>query len=395
MARQSLGLVLQHIRTLVGGTAGLVSSDGKLLERFVMLRDEAAFAALVEEYGPMVLRVCRAVLRDGHEAEDASQATFLVLARRAGSLDCRRPLGGWLHAVAARIAAKARANVAKRRRHEREAMNLLRGEPAKTSDPEQQALLHEELQRLPDKYRVPLVLCYLQGKTHEQAARELGRPVGSMSWYLGQGVELLRKRLIRRGMTVAMSVLVTMLVGPASGAMPAALLESTVRAAVLIAGGKTVGDAAVSATAASLARGACLGLAMTRLKIAAVVALAICVVSAGVAGMLLQGKPAAPPANREAQASNWMPSGPDPDPLPPGAIARLGSTRLRPGNPISSVAFSPDGKTLVSGNWGASIHFWDVATGKELRRIAQDQRGLRSIWQPMAGSLLRQGATTR
>src|SRR5437870_7115319 len=211
----------------------------------------------------MVLRVCGAVLRDEHEAEDASQATFLVLARQAGALDCRRPLGGWLHAVAARIAAKARANAAKRRRQERAAMNLLREEPANTSEPEQQVLLHEELKRLPDKYRVPLVLCYLQGKTHEQAARELGRPVGSMSWYLGQGVELLRKRLICRGMTVAPLVLVAMLVGSASGAMPAALLESTVRAALLIARGTAAGEAAVSTTAASLAQGACLGMVMT------------------------------------------------------------------------------------------------------------------------------------
>src|SRR5207244_7960976 len=121
------------------------------------------------------------------------------------------------------------------------------------------------------------------------------------------------------------------------------------------------------------ARVAWLGMVMTRMKVAAVVALAICVVSAGVAGMLFQGKAVAPPVNREAQASNWIPSGPDPDPLPAGAIARLGSTRLRPGRPISSVAFSPDGRRLVSGNRGASIHFWEASTGKELRRIATKQ----------------------
>src|SRR5260370_12089248 len=155
-------------------------ADGQLLQRYVAARDETAFAALVERYGALVLGVCERVLQHSHDAEDAFQATFLVLARRAATLDGRGSLGNWLYAVAYRTAIKARQSAARRRARELQVLNMstvLSSEEEEWSD--LRPLLDEELNQLPVKYRAPLVLCYLEGKTQAQAARELGWPTGS------------------------------------------------------------------------------------------------------------------------------------------------------------------------------------------------------------------------
>ncbi len=188
------------------------ATDCHLLERFVTLRDEAAFATLARRHAALVLGVCRRVLRDEHAAEDVVQATFLVLARKAVVIPWRQSVGGWLAAVAHRLALNARAAAARRGCRERSAGILLHGneefvEPALLdADPlrhaarqELRGVLHEELSRLPEKYRAPVVLCYLEGKTNEQAARELGWPTGSMSRRLERARKLLRERLTRRG----------------------------------------------------------------------------------------------------------------------------------------------------------------------------------------------------
>jgi RNA polymerase sigma factor (sigma-70 family) len=179
------------------------SSDAGLLARFVAARDEAAFGELVLRHGPMVLGVCRRILRNPHDVEDAFQATFLVLTRKAAKLDRQRPLGSWLYTVARNLALDHRASAARRRAQEEAAAVAtieLRDEPAwrEVGD-----VLDAELGRLPEKYRAPLVLCHLQGMTHEAAARELGCPAGSMAKRLSRGQELLRARLAGRGVTLS------------------------------------------------------------------------------------------------------------------------------------------------------------------------------------------------
>jgi RNA polymerase sigma factor (sigma-70 family) len=175
--------------------------DGSLLQRFVADREQAAFAALVQRHGGFVLGVCHRVLGDFHAAQDAVQATFLVLARKAGMLDRNGPLGGWLYKVAYHLALRSRAVAARQRLTERTADP---GEPIDLPAPdldeeEVRQALREELQHLPEKYRAPLMLCYFDGRTHADAAREIGLPRGSMAKRIGEGLEHLRERLLVRG----------------------------------------------------------------------------------------------------------------------------------------------------------------------------------------------------
>jgi RND family efflux transporter MFP subunit len=231
------GTVVRQLRTLFSvGVIGELT-DGQLLERFATSRDEAAelaFAVLVERHGPMVLRVCRGVLADAHDSQDAFQATFLVLVQRARGLCVRESLGPWLHQVAFRTASCARSAAARRRRHERAASLLTAAQPSSGDpDAELRRVLHEELERLPDRYRTPLVLCDLEGHTHEQAARHLGWPVGTVKTRLTRGRQRLGKRLRRRGFNPNAGLMAAApgLAGPEALA-PTALLDSTTRAAV-------------------------------------------------------------------------------------------------------------------------------------------------------------------
>lgn len=206
--------------------------DRQLLHRFVHDKDEAAFAELVRRYGPMVLGVGRRVLSDWHDAEDAFQATFLVLARKSGLI--RRPelLANWLYGVAHRVAVRARIRAARRLERERQAAAMTVPVTLPNCDVawrELRTVLDEEMSRLPAKYRGPLVLCYLQGLTNDAAARRLGRPSGTMSWLLAHGRNLLRKRLLKRGLTLSAGGLALWL---AQQTASAAVSESLAGAAV-------------------------------------------------------------------------------------------------------------------------------------------------------------------
>jgi RNA polymerase sigma factor (sigma-70 family) len=255
MPTGQLAGVLRHIRHLVGthGVDGL--SDGQLLERFSASRDEAAFAALVERHAGVVLGVCRRILGHAHDAEDAFQATFLVLAQKAGSIRKKESVGSWLYGVAYHVAREAKARAHRRRTHERQAQDMATPESlAEAVWPELKPVLDEELHRLPDKYRVPLVLCYLQGKTNRQAASELGWPVGSISRRLARGRELLRRSLARRGITLTGAALAAVFTHKvASAAASLGLVSTTVRAGLRLAAGRPVAGV-VSAHALSLAR---------------------------------------------------------------------------------------------------------------------------------------------
>jgi RNA polymerase sigma factor (sigma-70 family) len=225
--------------------------DAQLLDQFVTYRDERAFEALVARHGPMVLGVCRQVLNDPHDADDAFQATFVVLARRAGSIRNPPVVGTWLYGVASRIARQIRSDAARRRQIERKQGEVHAREQSVEVSPvesdaddearkELRLALHEELARLPDKYRSPIVLCYLQGQTHEQAAAQLRWPVGTVKGRLSRARELLQRRLSRRPLAIPATQCIVALSRDALADVPRTLRETTVRAAVSIARGEPI-----------------------------------------------------------------------------------------------------------------------------------------------------------
>jgi RNA polymerase sigma factor (sigma-70 family) len=248
----------------VGGAGNL--PDGRLLERFAAGRDrsaEAAFATLVERHGPMVLRVCRQVLGDSDDAQDAFQATFLVLVRKANSVRKRDSVASWLHGVARRLAMRAKADAARRRAHEGRGAAMAAESVGDTAEdwPE----LHDEVARLPEKYREPVVLCYLEGLSAELAARRIGCPRGTVLSRLARARERLRPRLIRRGLALSAGFLAAGSASRPAAALPATLRDSTVQAMMRFAAGK----GAVSAAAVALTQDALRAMLMTKLKLAA------------------------------------------------------------------------------------------------------------------------------
>ncbi len=249
----------RDLRTLYDAGVLGVLSDGQLLDRFVADRDEAAFEVLVRRHGTLVWGVCRRTLGSHHDAEDAFQATFLVLARRAASIVPRERLPNWLHGVARQTALKARAMASRRRRRETPMATL--PEPAVVG-PESNRVddrlewLDRELGHLPDRYREAIVLCELEGLTHQEAARRLGCPVGTLSARLSRGRALLSRRLARRGVAIpAVGLGAWLAPDAASASVPAALAGPTARAAALFAGGRAVTSGLISLDAIRLARG--------------------------------------------------------------------------------------------------------------------------------------------
>jgi RNA polymerase sigma factor (sigma-70 family) len=245
-------------------------TDGQLLDYFLALRDDVAFEALVRRHGPMVLGVCRRVLRHVHDAEDAFQATFLVLARKAAGVRPRDRVGAWLHGVAYRTATKARALAARRKAREGRLRERALPAAAEHVPPDVPPLLDQELSRLPEKYRAPIVLCHLAGQTRGQAARRLGLSEGTLSSRLARGRDLLRRRLDRRGVSLGAGVLVSQ---PAP-ALPAPLVNSTTEAAMRVAAGKALNGAAPERVAA-LVEGVLRPMFHTRFSLVAFVFLAV------------------------------------------------------------------------------------------------------------------------
>jgi RNA polymerase sigma factor (sigma-70 family) len=250
MRRGQDNAILDYLRNFVRPTGQPETADAQLLDRFVTSRDETAFAELVRRHGPMVLGVCRRVLRQEQDVEDAFQATFLVLVHKAASLRALPILGGWLYSVACRVASKAR--VARARRQAREARALLREAEAPDEEPlwrDVRRVLDEEVQRLPERFRVPFLLCYLQGKTNEEAAQELGCPKGTILSRLATARERLRARLVRRGVTLSAGVFVTLLSERAGASvLPASLWAEATRLALSAATGAAT-SASVSVNA--------------------------------------------------------------------------------------------------------------------------------------------------
>ncbi len=382
MASASAGDFGRHLSQLfeVGSAVGL--TDGELLERFAHKRDaaaEAAFETLLARHGAMVFTVCRQVLGDAHAAEDAFQATFLVVVRRASSLRVREPgtLGPWLHGVAYRISLKSRQASARRRaREQRVSVPELETQSAAIEHGELQALLHEEVNRLPAKYRAPIVLCYFEGRTHDEAAAALNWPVGTVRVRLARARDMLRSRLNRRGVAPGDWIGVYLL-HPVPRIEPTTrLLEATVAAVI---------DGTPSSAVTAMANVMLRALLMARLKMAAAV-LSIALMTAGF-GLALRGAPASqarqrsettPGADTTARIFS-KPIDRRADPLPEHARLRIGGTRFNHGNLIRQVLYTPGGKSMVAIDGTGAVLVWDAATGRMVRAIGGPRVAFRDI----------------
>jgi len=306
MASRAVHPVLRFIRSLAPWGDG-EAPDEDLLARFAADRDQAAFAALMRRHGPMVLGVCARVLGDTPAAEDAFQATFIVLARRAPSVSRPELLANWLYGVAYRTALKARVGAARRRAAERQVGPVTGTDPLDGLRRELWQALDDELNRLPEKYRVPLVLCYLDGQTHEQAARHLGCPRKTVTTRLARGCQRLRARLTRRGVALSAVALAAAL-SESARAMPAALLERTIQAAA---------SGAVPAGIAALAREVLMSMFISKLKLVTMLLLAAGVFGAAAVAVI---RPA--PAEERAQEKKAAPRAPAAPAAPADAAAK-------------------------------------------------------------------------
>jgi RNA polymerase sigma factor (sigma-70 family) len=331
--------LLQHLRRLTVTARTENASDGELVESFVAEGDDDAFTALFRRHGPMVLGLCRRVLHNEQEADDAFQATFLVFARRAHSLRSRDTLGSWLYGVAYRTALKARCSAARRRTHEAAARVRAPAEPLSAMTvAEAQEIVDRELAALPEKFRSPLVLCCLEGLARDEAARQLGWPVSVVKSRLEQARELLRRRLVRRGLTLPAAMLSFGMLGTAVQAdVPPTLAAATVKATTQVASGAAA-IPALSSTVVSLAEGVMKAMFLAKLKVALLVLLALAVFGAGVTGAMHRRagadpeKPAvgAPRGQAPAEKTGRPADGDRPEParLNPESLERWGQAEV-------------------------------------------------------------------
>jgi RNA polymerase sigma factor (sigma-70 family) len=397
MASGHRDALLGQLRALAGASEPGVLTDRTLLERFVEAGDEAAFTEVVRRHSSLVLRVCRTILRNRDDAEDAFQATFLVLARKAASLAWRESVAGWLHGVACRVARKARTAAARRRVHESRAEIRPPASPSvdELTLREAQELLDEELARLPEKYRSPVVLVYLEGATQEEAARRCGWSLSTLKRRLHRAEALLQARLSRRDLTLAALLSVSLLTrAPAS----AALVGGAVMAAGLLRAG---GAGAANVTkAAALAEAVLRSMLLARLKVAVVV-LAVLVLATGVGWGAFRVSGVRTPipeqagTARSAAAVAAAQARPEED-LPRPVLVRLGTTRLRHAAPVEGVAFSADGTRVVScaGEPDGTLRLWESHSGKEVWRQPLPG-GVRAVAVSRDGRLLATGGADR
>ncbi len=310
--------VLRRLCDSVRARDGAGLSDSQLLQSFIARRDEVAFEALVRRHGPMVLAVCRRVTGNEQDAEDSFQATFFVLVRKAGSLGSAELVGNWLYGVAYRTALKARTASARRQAQEKQVRLM----PELKTEAEDiwldlQPLLDRELNRLPDKYRVPVVLCELEGRTRKEVARRLRIPEGTLSSRLATARKMLAKRLARQGLAISGSTIGFALTQKsATACLPTSLINSTVKAAALIATGQLIAKGIVSSQVAALTEGVLKAMFLTKLKVAVGVILAIGMIGLGT-GLLARPTlaafmeadsqpPQALPQDRDKEKNQWL-----------------------------------------------------------------------------------------
>jgi RNA polymerase sigma factor (sigma-70 family) len=313
MAANERSKVIQHLRRAVLLKDGAGLTDAQLLEEYLRRREEAALAALVRRHGPMVWGVCRRVLHNYHDAEDAFQATFLVFVRKAASIASPELLANWLYGVAHQTALKARATAAKRKTRERQVKEM--PEPAVSENNlwnDLQPLLDQELSRLSDKYRSAIVLCDLEGKTRKEAARQLGVPEGTVAARLARGRKMLAQRLTRHGLTLSAASMAAILAQhTASASMPSVVVGSTIKVASLITAGQAAAAGAISAQAVALMEGVLKTMFLTKLKITTTIVLGMGLL--GISWGLYPTRAAAP---SEAKQEAFLP--------PPSELAAEG-----------------------------------------------------------------------
>jgi RNA polymerase sigma factor (sigma-70 family) len=369
MERGRISALLHHVQRLLA-SPDRPESDAYLVDRVVEQRDDQAFAALLGRHGPMVWSLCRRLTNQEQDAEDVFQATFLLLARKAAAIRNCASVGSWLFGVARRLAIRTRSDAALRRKIEKQQHSPRVHGPC--NDPtlsELRAVLDEELARLPDKLRAPLLLCYFEECTHEEAAKQLGWSKRLVKFRLESGRKRLRSRLSVRGLTLSSVLIGSILTTRASsGAVPVLLAAATLRVAMPFASGNTVAGG-ISPRAIALAEGGLNTMIHTKTWSVAVAMLAVATVLGG-AGVLLRAKddgPKPPTTLVEKPLVDLFG-----DPLPRGAIARLGTVRFRKAlkNGVSGgVSFMPDGRTIAVADGGNAVLLWDRATGKILREI--------------------------
>jgi RNA polymerase sigma factor (sigma-70 family) len=399
MSDAAKGPILRYIRNIGVQASASGVSDRELLSRFVTQHDEAAFELLLWRYGAMVLHVCRGVTHDAHDAEDAFQATFLVLARKARSVRKREALGGWLYRVAYHLALKARGQKVRRAAHEKHGLDLheLPGSgptsAAETAD-ELRPVLLEEVNRLPAKYRTPVILCYLEGKTHDEAARHLGWPKGTVSGRLARAREMLRTRLVRRGLSISAGAL-TAVLSPGDTSAMQPLLRRTMQTAVGFTadGANRVGP--VSGRVALLVEGMLRTMFLTKLR----------VIVTGVSALVFLGSGAGLVANHVLATKQAAAETAPPDPAPPEQSLAPAIARDHDANSASKPLTAEEQfRALVKEFDAGSQHVsWRDKYEKRVLELAQAnptksfavdallwtlQRG----WQPNGGILL---ATTQ
>lgn len=376
MAHTTVSPVLRHIRKLAGAAARQ-PADAELLRRFSAEQDEDAFAELMRRHGPLVLSVCRRVIGHEHDAEDAFQAAFLMLARKAGAIRKGESVGSFLYGVAFRIAMKERGKRSRQRQHSRQPMPA--SPVSEAAFRELQMLLDEGVNRLAEKYRAPFVLCCLEGKTKSEAARELGWKEGTVSSRLAQARKKLQQFLSRKGVTLA-AVLTAAGIAEnlASACVPPLLAASAFRAAIRFASATSA--SMETAKAVQLAEAVLRGMAALPWKTATTLLLTVCLVAGGVgvahhtettkqapaSGATKAPRAVARRVERQEEKPRMDRYG---DPLPEGALARLGTVRFRQGFMTRLVAFSPNGTLVACAGVGRGVCLWDAATGKELRQI--------------------------
>jgi RNA polymerase sigma factor (sigma-70 family) len=333
-----------------------------LLERFLTRRDETAFEALVRRHGPRVLLVCRRIVGNLHDAEDAFQATFLILVRKAATLGQRELLGNWLYGVALRTARAARTRAARRRAKEKPMREIPQAQAEReTTWQEFRPLLNQEVSRLPDKYRVPVTLCELEGRSRKEVALRLNLPEGTLSSRLAHARRLLARRLARRGVTLSGAALALAHAPPnVSAALPSSLVAATVQAAAGVASGAAE---AAPASVVALMEGVLQTMSLTRLKIATGLLLAAALVGACVglfphqARAEKQAPPGKPPA-RPAPAAGTT------NPVQKGTGWRERAVLREHTEAVLALSFGP--KVLASAG-GDAVRIWDLGSTKQER----------------------------
>jgi RNA polymerase sigma factor (sigma-70 family) len=389
MAHGHADSILRHLHCVKGVEGLQRCADRQLLHSFTCSKDEVAFTTLVKRHGPLVWSVCRRVLANGHDAEDAFQATFLVLARRAGTIHQREAVGSWLYGVAYRTAMSLKRAALRRKRGESRAPARVPAEPSsEASLRELQGLLDAEVARLPQKYRTPFVLCCLDGKGRAEIAGELGVNEGTLSTRIAEARKRLQARLGLRGVTLS-AALCALTISQTADAAPAGLLLRTARAALLSLVGKSCG---LSGQVLTLAGATINSFSLSALKFVSIVLLALGLTVAGagaVAYRLWAERPSQaqtapePPKTMTGPRKEEMAQRPNRadrhgDPLPPLAVARIGTTRSWHGRDHeNALVYSPDGKMLASCDSGKAVRLWDTATGKEVRRFEPQEDEVR------------------